>query len=67
MNEKTQKIEIPTRFIPEGAKLIEAYKTKDEIIVVGETEWVSEHDCDQMGCETFAHVIYRFPIGGSNE
>jgi len=67
MIEEMQKIEIPTRFIPGGAELIEAYKTKDEIIILGETDWVTEHNCDQMGCSTLTHVIYRFPIGGNND
>lgn len=62
--DEVKKIEIPVRFIPKGAELIEAYRTKDEIIVMGEPEWVSEHNCDQMGCGTLSHVIYRFPTNG---
>ena len=53
------KIEIPDEFIPENAKLIEAYETDKEVIVIGEPEWVEDHNCDQMGCGTLSHVIYR--------
>ena len=55
------KIEILDEFIPEKAKLIEAYETAKEIIVIGEPEWVEDHNCDQMGCGTLSHVIYRMP------
>jgi len=56
------KIEIPDEFIPEIAELIEAYKTPKEIIVIGEPDWVEDHNCDEMGCGTLSHVIFRLKL-----
>jgi hypothetical protein len=57
-------ISVRKDLIPEGTKLIEAYKTKDEIIVLGNPYWFchghpSRHNCDAMGCSSVAHVIIR--------
>lgn len=47
--------------IPKGAKLVEAYETEKEIIICGEPEENDEsHNCDQMGCSSVSHVLYRF-------
>jgi hypothetical protein len=68
-------IKVENRYIPKGAKLVEAYETDAEIIVLGEPETEPEglsdaeyraweetsHNCDAMGCATFSHVAYRFP------
>jgi hypothetical protein len=52
--------------IPRGARLVEAYATAREIIVMG---WPSQndddesHNCDAMGCGSVGrHVIYRLPL-----
>jgi hypothetical protein len=51
--------------IPKGAKLVEAYETAIEVVVMGvppDDEHLPEdkqHNCDAMGCG-FTHVIYRF-------
>lgn len=56
---------VEKRFIPAGAKLVEAYETESGWLVVGEP-WrgddVSDpryHDCDAMGCATLCHVVAR--------
>lgn len=67
-SEDYQTIKVPKRFIPEGAKLIEAYLTGTEVIVMGDPpdeETVGEesaHNCDAMGCGSLSHVIYRFRL-----
>jgi hypothetical protein len=49
--------------IPKGAKLVEAYLTDREIVVVGEiAEGDESHNCDAMGCATLSHVTHRLPI-----
>jgi hypothetical protein len=63
-------ISIQNRYIPEGSELVEAYETEKEIIVCGQPEdepeehddswYETAHNCDQMGCGTWSHVIYRF-------
>ena len=51
--------------VPKGARLVEAYVTDKEVIVMGiapDDEHLPEddrHNCDAMGCG-FTHVIYRF-------
>lgn len=50
--------------IPKGAKLVEAYLTEREVIVMGQPrEDDHEHNCDAMGCG-FSHVLYRFNLPG---
>ena len=52
---------VPTQQIPKGAKLIEAYETDTEYVIVGDVDSDAEaHNCDEMGCGTFSHVIARF-------
>ena len=54
--------------IPEGGILRECYETETEVIVLGwprdsvlgEPGVDSDHNCDQMGCSTVSHVLYRF-------
>jgi hypothetical protein len=67
-------IKVLKYLIPEGARLVEAYETDHEIIVLGEppdepdglsdeemSKWYEKaHNCDQMGCTTLSHVMYRF-------
>ena len=56
-----QTIIVEKRFIPKGAKLVEAYETDTEIVVLGFPDENDEtHNCDAMGCSTFSHVMYRF-------
>jgi len=49
-------------YVPDGARRRECYETEDEIVVIG---WPGEddesHDCDEMGCSSVSHVLYRFP------
>lgn len=50
-----------TRTIPDGAQFRECYETEKEIIVLGLPEQDDEnHNCDEMGCSTGSHVLYRF-------
>jgi hypothetical protein len=67
-------ISIRKDLIPKGGKLVEAYETANEIIVLGDpedepeglsesayNEWCERgHNCDAMGCPTIGHVMYRF-------
>jgi hypothetical protein len=54
-------ISIRKDFIPKNGKLVEAYETENEIIVIGEPKENDEsHNCDWMGCSTLSHVLYRF-------
>jgi len=56
-------IHVPDEFIPEGAELVECYKTNTEIIVCGYPNPDDEsHNCDEMGCGSLNHVLYRFVI-----
>lgn len=66
-------ITVPKFCIPEGCKLVEAYETETQIIVLGEPEdepeglsndemdrwYETAHNCDAMGCGTLSHVMYR--------
>lgn len=41
----------------------EVHATKTELIVLGEPDDNDEsHNCDAMGCGTFSHVLFRFPL-----
>lgn len=51
---------IPFYSIPNGAIFREAFETEDEVIVIGEPQ-DEYHNCDEMGCSTLSHVLYRFP------
>lgn len=53
---------VEKRGIPKGAKLIEAYETAREFVIMGWPEPDDEnHNCDAMGCGTLSHVVARFP------
>jgi hypothetical protein len=61
-------VRVPKDEIPEGARLVEAYETEKSIVVCGDPPEDDEdkpeelqHNCDEMGCCTMSHVIYRFP------
>ncbi len=58
-NGKNCLLSIPIDFIPNGNNIVrECYETDTEIVVCG---WPKEeHNCDQMGCSTINHVLYRF-------
>lgn len=53
-------IRVPRDMIPVGARLVEAYETETEIIVLG---WPKDgddsHNCDAMGCSSVSHVMHR--------
>ena len=61
--EEWAEIRVRKDFIPKGAKLVEAYLTHREVIVMG---WPAEddenHNCDAMGCGTLSHVFYRLSL-----
>ncbi len=47
--------------IPVGAILRECYETETEIVVCGPIEANDVlHNCDEMGCSSVSHVLYRF-------
>ena len=52
--------------VPKGARLVEAYVTAREIIVMGWPDFDDpneDHNCDAMGCGSVgSHVIYRVPL-----
>lgn len=59
--EEFEIIKVPRRCIPKGAKLVEAYETQREIVVMGDPpEDDDMHDCDALGCGSLGHVLYRF-------
>lgn len=64
-----QIIKVDKRFIPNGAELIEAYETEKGYIILGEPNDIEDekhpeyHNCDDMGCATFSHVILRIEKG----
>ena len=63
-----QEIKIPERMIPKGSELVECYMTDKEIIVIGMPNSDDEsHNCDEMGCGSLSHVIYRFDISDSKQ
>ena len=54
-------IRVRNDMIPKGAKLVEAYVTEHEVIVMGFPKEDDEnHNCDAMGCSTLSHVLHRF-------
>lgn len=54
-------ISVSASTIPKGAKLVECYETEHEYVICGEVSDDDEsHNCDEMGCGTFSHVIARF-------
>lgn len=56
-------IKVPKSMIPEGAELMECYRTQREIIVCGQPAYRDKsHNCDEMGCSSINHVLYRFRI-----
>ena len=59
-NGKNCVLSVPFSVIPDGAIFREAYETKKEVIVIGEPR-DEAHNCDEMGCSTLNHVLYRFP------
>lgn len=40
--------------------LRECYETETEIIVLGYPGDDESHNCDEMGCSSVSHVLYRF-------
>lgn len=58
---KSCRLSVPCHCIPTGATLRECYETATQIIVCGYPLPDDEkHDCDQMGCSSVSHVLYRF-------
>lgn len=57
---KNLKLVIPMQYIPDSTAIIrECYETDREIIVCGEPK-DENHNCDEMGCSTVNHVLFRF-------
>lgn len=49
--------------VPKGAKLVEAYLTNSELVVMGQPKEDDEtHNCDAQGCGSLSHVLYRMPL-----
>ena len=47
--------------LPADAVLRECYETDTEIVVCGvPRENDKSHNCDEMGCSSINHVLYRF-------
>jgi len=63
---------VEKRFVPEGAQLVECYETAREFVICGDPEEGEDehgnpiHNCDEMGCCTFSHVVARFPRRSTN-
>lgn len=61
--EACDSITVPKSMIPKGAELMECYRTEKEIVVCGQPTYTDEsHNCDEMGCTSLNHVLYRFRI-----
>lgn len=45
----------------------EVHTTKHELIVLGDPDGDESHNCDAMGCGTFSHVLFRFPLAAGVE
>lgn len=61
--EEWAEVRVRKDLIPKGAKLVEAYLTEREVIVMGCPEEDDEsHNCDAMGCGSLSHVLYRLPL-----
>lgn len=62
-NFEYETIRVDKRTIPAGARLVEAYETDREIIVMGEPpdseDEETGHNCDALGCGSLGHVAYR--------
>lgn len=66
--EPKEPVEIPKeclivekRRIPKDAKLVECYETNSQYVIIGEVDDEDEsHNCDEMGCGSFSHVVARF-------
>jgi hypothetical protein len=55
-----QSIKVWDKYIPEGAKLVEAYETDKGFVIIGTPKSDDEsHNCDEMGCSTLSHVVAR--------
>jgi hypothetical protein len=64
--DKYEYIVVEKDVIPDGARLVEAYETPKEIIICGyppvetdDTPDDKRHNCDEMGCTSLSHVLYR--------
>lgn len=54
--------------VPKGCKLVEAYQTAREYVVMGEIDPEDEtHSCDEMMCGCTGHVVARIPIDQAKE
>jgi hypothetical protein len=69
--EEWAEIRVRKDYIPKGARLVEAYQTDREVIVMG---WPSQndddesHNCDAMGCGSAgSHVMYRLKLPNPTE
>lgn len=51
-------VHVPLWNFPDG-QLRECYETDTEIIVLGDPT-DEDHNCDEMGCSSCFHVLYRF-------
>ena len=46
--------------LPDGFKRIEAYSNGQHLVIVGTPDEADgAHDCDEMGCGSLSHVVYR--------
>lgn len=60
--EEWETIRVPKHCIPKGARLIEAYLTNRQIVVLGQPAEDDDHNCDAMGCGSISHVLHRFDL-----
>lgn len=49
--------------LPKGFFKLDAYTDGNQIVLCGPLAMEDEeHNCDQMGCGSFNHVLYRYSI-----
>lgn len=60
-------IRVRKDLVPKGARLVEAYLTEREVIIMGcppeNEDEETGHNCDAMGCGSIGgHVLHRIPF-----
>lgn len=56
---------VPTMRVPAGYQRVDAYSDGKVLILLGSPDSNDEsHNCDEMGCGSMDHVLYRFNLGG---
>ena len=55
------------RHLPAGCNALDAYTDGTHVIFCGLPSGDENHNCDEMGCGSLDHVLYRIPLGDSGK